>query len=695
MPFFQIHTVYSPWYALLCLATGIGVSWVMYRRKGPWSTGLRVLLATLRALLVALVCFLLLEPYTRRITQEEIKPRVVLALDNSQSVGLFTPKESLNGTLQGLDALAERLQDKGYEVVRETFQEGDTAVNLLATVPFQAPITNLHALVSKGESAYRNQNLAATVLVSDGIHNQGPTPTFQLYRAPIYPLALGDTVAKRDVVLEEVQYNKINYTGTSFPVVARIGHSGYGGASVTVLLQEGGKTVQRKTVSLPRAGTLETTFQVSAAQPGKKYYEVRVQPLSGEFTDLNNRRHAYLEVVKGKLKILLAAAAPHPDIKALRSALLTNPLLDVEVVLGPFQNPTFKTPYDAAVLHQIPNLSNVGTPWLRRLQTAKVPTFYLLGAQTDYNAFNALQAGVRLNRPSGQYDQVQPVLNNGFRRFSTEPIAQDRIKAWPPTAVTFGEWNVQAGTEVLLYQQIGSVRSTKPLLVYKPGPVVPAAVLLTDGSWQWRLNEATEHGSSQIYDELMTHLVQLLANRRNQKRLHVYPVKDEFDVTEEVSLQTDVFNTVQEEIFGQNISLTLTHPDGKQTQHRFRHEQGGEGLKLGNLAPGVYRYAASARLDNQNQSDTGELVVQEQNLESLLAVADHELLRQVAQRSETRLYYPAQLAQLEQDLLKADFKTVLRSHQEEKDLLEQSWYYFLLLGLACAEWALRRFYGSL
>ncbi len=667
----------------------------MYRKGGPWPTGLRWLLASLRALLVALVCFLLLEPYTRRIRQEEVKPKVVLALDNSQSVGLFTSKENLTRTLQGLDALAERLSEEGIEVVRQSFQEGDTVLNSLAAASFRAPVTNLHGLLEKGDRSYRNQNLAATVLISDGIHNQGPTPTFQTYAAPIYPIALGDTVPKRDVVLEEVQYNKINYTGTSFPVMARVRHNGFNGTSVNVLLQENGKTVQRKTVALPRGGSFEATFQVTAARPGKKHYEVQVQPLTGEFTNLNNRRHAYLEVIKGKLKILVAAAAPHPDIKALRSALLTNPLLDVEVVLGPFQSPSFKTPYDAVVLHQIPNINGVGSDWLRRLRSSNVPTFYILGAQTDYNAFNTLQAGVQLNRPSPQYDEVQPLLNNRFRRFSTEPIAQTRIKSWPPTAVTFGEWNVSGGSEVVLFQQVGSVRTTKPLLLYKATSTTPSAVLLTDGSWQWRLTEAADHGTSQIYDELMTHVVQLLANRRNQKRLHVYPVKDEFEVSEGVALQADVFNAVQEEIFGQDIAVTLTHEGGKQTRHRFRHEQGGEGLRLGNLPAGVYRYTASARVENQNYTDNGEFVVQEQNLESLLAVADHGLLHQIAQRSETRLYYPTQLAQLEQDLLKAKFKTVLRSHEEEKDLLEQPWFYFLLLGLACSEWALRRFFGTL
>ncbi|MGV3541147.1 MAG: VWA domain-containing protein [Rufibacter sp.] len=695
MQSFQIHTLYSPWYLVLCALAGLVLAWLLYRKSGPWPTWLRWLLATLRATLVFLVCFLLLEPYTRHVKQEKVRPTVVLAIDNSQSVGLFTDKTQLAQSLQQLDQLTERLRDKDLRVEVQTLEPKDTSRSQTSGIPFNVPTSNLHELLETPSQKYNDQNLAAVVLVSDGIHNLGPTPTFQTYGAAIYPVALGDTIPKRDVVVEELQYNRINYTGTSFPVLARLRHNGFAGTAVTVLLQEGGKTIQRKTVTLPRSGTLETTFQVSVAQPGKKHYEVTVQPLAQEFTTLNNKRHAYLEVVKGKLNILLAAAAPHPDVKALKSALLTNPLLDVEVVLGPFQSPNFRAPYDAAILHQIPNTNGMGNDWLRRLRDAKVPSFYVLGSQTDFNAFNNLQAGVTLPRPSIQYDEVQPILNPKFQRFSTEPIAQTRITTWPPAPVTFGEWAVGGATEVILHQQVGSVRTTKPLLVYKASAPTPTAVLLTDGSWQWRLSEAADHGTAQIYDELMTHLVQLLANRKNQKRLHVYPVKDEFSVTETVALQADVFNDVQEEIFGQSISLTLTHEGGKQTQHRFRHEQGGEGLKLGSLPGGVYRYSATAKVDGQTYTDAGEFVIQEQNLEALMATANHELLNQLAQRSETSLYYPSQLNRLEQDLLKANFKTILRSHEEEKDLLEQPWFYILLISLACAEWALRRFYGSL
>ncbi|QHL89135.1 VWA domain-containing protein [Nibribacter ruber] len=697
MPTFQLHTVYSPWYGLLCLALGVGMAWLLYRKdQGPWPLGVKWVLATLRALLITLVAFLLLEPYTRIIKQEELKPTVVLALDNSQSVQLFTPAAALSQTLQGLEGLAEKLRNKGLRVEVQTMAGSDSSGLVpLSKSAFRAPVTNLHALLHGVDETYGGQNLVATVLVSDGVHNLGPTPTYQSYRSRIYPLALGDTIPRKDVVLADLEYNKINYSGTSFPLKVTLRHQGYAGPGATVLLQENGKTLLTKRVTLPRSGFVSTTFQLTSAQLGKKHYEVVVQPLAQEFTQVNNRRHAYLEVVKGKLNILLAATAPHPDIKALRAALATNPLLQVEVVVGPFQSPRFSAPYDAAILHQFPSMSGVGQAWLQKIRSAKVPVFYVVGAQTNIPAFNALQTGVQFAGSGTQYDQVQPILNPRFQRFSTEPLAQTRIPAWPPAPVPFGEWRLSPGTEVILYQQIGAVRSTKPLLVYRSSAVTPSAVLLTDGSWQWRLTEAADHGTAQIYDGLMAHVVQLLANKRDQKRLHVYPVKDVVGVAEEPVIQADAYNAVQEEIFGQTVSLSLTREDGQKTQHQFENVQAGEGLRLGSLAPGVYRFAASAKVENTMYRDSGEFIVEQQQLETITSLANHTLLDQLSQRSQTRLYYPGQLQALEQDLLQANFKTILRSKEEEKDLMEQYWFYYLLLGLALSEWALRRFYGKL
>ena len=283
------------------------------------------------------MAFLLLGPVLRYVQNTPEAPTVVLAVDDSQSVGLYTDKTVLAGLKTGLAGLAERLRAAGTRVEVRTL---DPAPRRLApeaafdSIRYRQPTTDLDRLLTGIRSDYENRNLAATVLVSDGIANQGRSPVGEELPFAVLPVAVGDTVPKRDVALSALDYNKVAFSGDRFPVVAEIRNDGFRAGTATVVLREGARELNRQTVALDGAKLLQpVTFQVTAPAPGKRRYTVAVEPVGGEFTRLNNQRDAYVDVVKGRLKILVAAAGPHPDVNALRAALATNPNFETELYL--------------------------------------------------------------------------------------------------------------------------------------------------------------------------------------------------------------------------------------------------------------------------------------------------------------------------------------------------------------------------
>jgi hypothetical protein len=86
--------------------------------------------------------------------------------------------------------------------------------------------------------------------------------------------------------------------------------------------------------------------------------------------------------------------------------------------------------------------------------------------------------------------------------------------------------------------------------------------------------------------------------------------------------------------------------------------------------------------------------VQAQPLEALESRADHNLLAQLARRSGSQLYYPAQLDQLTQDIIKANYKPVISTDEDLKDLINLKWLFFLILAFLTVEWAVRKYSGS-
>ncbi|MBX0290685.1 VWA domain-containing protein [Hymenobacter sp. HSC-4F20] len=680
----------------MCLLVGAGYAALLYSAKAPWSRTINYALAFVRFAVVSFLCFLLLSPFIKTTTTTTEAPTVVLAVDNSQSVGLFTPPTVLTQATQGLAQLTETLRGRGFQVETRTLSSSNGAARP-DSLRFQAPATDLDGLLTGIGEGYQERNLAGVVLVSDGVVNQGRAPQYTDYRFPIYAIGVGDTVPKKDVSLPALTYNRVAFSGNQFPIEAEIGYDGYpAGTTATVLLRENGRVLQTKRVSLPAGQRrTKTTFLVTAPAPGKRRYEVVVEKLPGEFTGLNNQKFAYLDIVKGKLRVLLAGAAPHPDLKALRAAILQNDNFDLTTYL-PGINPLKTQDFDVAILHQLPAQSGVGTEVLTQVKARRVPTLYILGAQSNFGAYNGLGAGLTVTPRGSQTDEVTPVPNATFTRFSFEDDALRRFSAYPPAPVPFGDVRLGAGAEAALWQQVGRVKTQKPLLVFGGTPAQRQATLLTDGSWQWRLQEAVEHDDRpEAYDRLMLRTLQLLTQNANKKRLDVYPTQDAFNAHDDVTFGAETYNAIFERIYGQQITLTLTNEQQKNRTFTYTTTSDGAPLHLGPLPAGVYRYVARATLGGQPQQDRGEVLVQDQQLEAIQSRADHNLLHQLARRSGQRLYYPTQFAQLAQDIEKANYKPVIYAHEDLKDLINLKWLFFVLLALLTVEWATRKYSGGI
>ena len=692
----MLTTQYSSWFILLCLAVGASYAALQYSAKTPWSKRLNYALAALRFAVVSFLCYLLLAPSIRTTTTRTEAPVVVLAVDNSQSVALFTPKPVLAQATTGLAQLAEKLRGRGFTVETRTLTSSPGRVARPDSLRFVAATTDLDHLLADTRDEYDGRNLASVVLLSDGLVNRGRSPTFSNYSFPIYSLAVGDTVPKRDLRLTDLVYNRVAFSGNKFPLEVELSFEGFGGGSATVELREGRRVLDRARVALPAGRRrVRATFQLTAPAPGKRRYEVRVVPQAGEFTALNNARTAVVEVVKGKLRVLLAGAAPHPDLKALRAAIRANDNFDLTLALPGVAPLRAGADFDVAILHQLPAQGGLGAEILAQVRARRTPALFVIGAQSDLGAYNQLGTGLAIQPRGAQTDEVTPLPNPSFARFATDEESARRYAAYPPAPVPFGDLRLGTGAEAALWQQVGRVPTQKPLLVFGGPADARRATLLTDGSWQWRLSEAVAHDDRpEAYDRLIIRTLQLLTQNANKKRLDVYPTQDAFDTQDDVTLGAETYNAVFERLYNQKIDLVLT--DEKNAARRFSFGNGEDGapLHLGPLPAGRYRYQARATLGGQPQQDAGELLVQSQPLEALESKADHNLLAQLARRSGAKLYYPAQLDQLADDILKANYKPVITSEDNTKELINLKWIFFVILAFLTVEWAVRKYSGS-
>jgi hypothetical protein len=160
---------------------------------------------------------------------------------------------------------------------------------------------------------------------------------------------------------------------------------------------------------------------MEASESGMQRYTIRAVPVEGEFIISNNSKEAYIDIIDGKQKILLVAAAPHPDIKALKSALESNENYELVTYIEGI-NQFVEDKYDAIILHQVPDRRRKYQDIIQKMQSENIPAFFVYGSQSDINAFNDMNGAVRILPINFQKDQVFPQLHiPGFGKFLYSP----------------------------------------------------------------------------------------------------------------------------------------------------------------------------------------------------------------------------------------------------------------------------------
>jgi hypothetical protein len=681
------------WFIIFCLLAGGAYAFLLYQPEASWSKKLNYALAALRGVVVAVICFLLLSPLVRRIENTVDKAKIVFAIDNSESVnGVGQP------ILKQIAEAEKELNSAGYEVSIQTFNKTSESLGT-DSILFNQKKTDLSGLLQTVKSNFEGRNLTDVILLSDGISNQGVSPTFIPFPFKVNTLAVGDTIPELDIRIKDVVNNRVAYLGNDFPIRADIAANGLAGKTTTVSLKQGERIIATQTVKIDREVFFKSfDFTTSSKQKGVQHYTIELGNIQGESSDRNNKKDVYIDIIDGRQKILLLALTPHPDVKALRSLIESNDNYELDVnILTASQNASEAAgnkPYDLVILHQIPNVLGLGNPIVRKYLDSKRPLFYILGNQSAVPLLNTLNRSLTINVNQGQFDKVTARYNPSFQQINFNDENMKLLERLPPLSVPFGEYTVSPGTETILYQKVGSLNTTKPLLVLNTATEQKTAVLAGEGIWQWRQEEFALTGKHELVDDLFQKVIQILSVRDDKRKFRVYPVKPEFDAGEEVIFQTELYNDIYEPVYGQEVKLDITDEKGKSKQYTYTHTAENPRFNVSGLTEGVYRFQATVALRGGQEKVNSQFIVRNVDLELANTTADFGMLRELAAKTGGEFVQPASLAQFIQKLKRNRAPDHLESSEDMVELIHLKWLFFLILVLLGVEWGLRKYHGG-
>ncbi|GAB2643481.1 hypothetical protein GCM10027035_42030 [Emticicia sediminis] len=685
----------SPWFILLCLLAGGIYAFVLYQNKKSFSPLQNRILAIIRGILVSLLAFLLINPLLRNNKSTIEKPTVVLAVDNSSSM-THGGQAKLEALKKNLQQLKESIEAKGASVEIQSLDEEADNQNI-SDIKFIKKRSDLSQMLANIKSSYEGRNLTDVILVSDGIANEGISPTYGKYNFNIYAVGLGDTTQKRDVKLNAIYANRIAYLSNKFPIQAEVSSYGFQGKSTTVLLKQAGNIIDKQIVSFDKQDDLkQITFYVTAQQKGMQRFTVEVVPLNAEFSTKNNAKDAYIDIVDGKEKVLLVALAPHPDVKALKSIIEKNDLyeLTIKIIQSDDLSQIGSQPFDVLILHQLPDIYGMGGNVVSRLLAQGKPTLFVLGNQTNITSFNGMQQTLSIAAQAGKADKVTAKFNNNFNLFNLDGDKLNLLERLPPILAPFGDYKPTAGSEIILYQRVGSLTTPKPLLIANTTSARKSAVLAGEGLWLWRLEEFSLTDKQEIIDEVVMKTLQLISVKDDKRKLRVYPISPDFSIDEKVIFENEAYNDIYEKIYNQDIKLDITDEKGKIRSFSYTTTKDNSRFEITGLPEGVYRYKASTQVLGKGEVVDGQFIVRNTDLESLNTTADFNMLRTLATQNNGKFFVASQLEKLKDFLSSNKAPDKVTSVEEMNEFINLKWVFFVLLLLATVEWGIRKYLGS-
>jgi hypothetical protein len=691
----QLYFEYPIYLVIVAAVIAAAVAFLLYRKDRlftdleKWK---KRLMTSLRFLFVFLILLMLLNPVFKSTGTIVQKPVVVFVQDNSSSILLNKDSSYYKTGYKGdVDQLIESLQEK-YDVRYLQFDEFTGKDSIM---DFSGELTDVSSVFPEVISRFAGMNLGAVIIATDGIYNIGSNPAYLGNLSfPVYPLALGDTVTQKDLILKDLMHNHIAFLGNKFPLKVFVAAEKCPEKKAEIIIKRDEKVIYRAEFDMPENSVQKSLdIELPADRTGIQQYSVELKHLVSEISYVNNHSDFVVNIIDNRNKILLLANAPHPDVGAIKSALKDNPDFELTVKYIADLDVNVKD-FDLVILHQLPSLQNKATTVLSEIEKNSVPVLYIIGTATSLQAFNSLGTGLEIAGMSNKTDDASPTPNNSFLAFDPGVDMNTFFRGLSPLRVNFGEYRFTGDAKVFLYQSINGVKTSKPLIAFIDQSKAKIGFITGEGLWRWRLDDFKFNSGHEGFNSVVNRIIQYLMVRRIQDKLSI-DAKQVFNENEPVILNASFYNEAFELVPNLDINLLLKNEEGKEFKYAFSDFGNAYRLDMGRLPAGKYTYVAKSKFDNRDYTANGQFIVKKVNVEALVTTAGHPVLFQLAEQTGGKVFYPRDMQNIPATLEQNASISNVAYKSEKLHTITDLWIIFVLILLfAAAEWSLRKYWGG-
>ena len=679
------------WIPIVAIACGVVVAGILYfkNKKQYYSKWLTISLFVLRALCVACVVMLLINPFLTIKSKRVEQPVALLLCDNSASIALSSDstyyKTAFHSDLEAMKkALSARYDVKEY-LFGDSLRDG-------GQLEYSDNTTNLSEAMSQLKRSWYKRNVRAVLLFTDGIFNAGydMEQVATQFPFPVHSLVMGDTMRVPDLMVKSVRASKSVAAGTTFPIQTVVAADNCKGKTLKISVFEKDKAIAEKQVEISSDKfAKEEVFLVTADEAKIHHYEIKVSGVDSEAALNNNSKSVFVDVKSQKHKALLITQAPHPDIAALQAVM--NDDYDLQV-FGKSDALSDFADADLLIICGVLAQSQHGFVMKQLEKYRKLPVFFIQGDEVSVSQLNDLQKiFVFAESSTRSMLELKANYNSGFSLFTMRET--QKVSAFPPLTFPYLEIRAERQYETLLFQQVLGVKSSLPLLSFADDGR-KTAFLFGRGLWRWRLFDFYQNQNHNFFDELFSKTLKyLVLEDDNMFTLHY---NDAYYGGADVVMTAVVRNASNEVVTNADVRLNIENMDtGERYEHDFFVKNDGYEVNAGRLPEGAYQFSASTEVGNRVSKQNGTFIVANAGMEAQYLTADVNALMQMAALTDGSCRSVAEMEQLTEQLLNdSSVSSLEHTETRYRDLISMKWIIFVIIAAATLEWLLRKIFGT-
>ncbi len=721
-----------PWLAAgIALAVAL-IGWSLFR--GVRSRQRIVVLGGLRALMLAVLVLMLLQPQRRHDEVTTLRPQLAVLVDSSESMADPVDGNQPTRAKKAMDffdskSLARAGEDFDVRVFRF-----DSALAEQTEPPrnwqFSGASSHLLDALVQLEERFRGQPLAGILLLSDGLETGGASDRQPpAAGVPVFSFEL-EKPFKRSQRTKKISLAGVDYpprvaVGWDSEIRVSLAGSGMGGQTATVELWRNGKRVAEKPVAFNEdEQTRPVAFAAAHDQPGTVQYEVRVGDAAA---DKEAKSYPFLiEVMEPGNRVLYVQNALGFDFKFLRKAIAGDRNLKLSAFVrwpdgrlamldanGAQAEGAADFSPKALANCAVVILGDLAPEALTTENAAALRNFVdrggglvLLGGPNLFTskdlASGPLAPAVPVGLPAPYREGKFPVkiTESGLHHPVFGPVFE-QVKDFPPLLTCNVAPSVASSAEVLLQADAGG--ALVPLVVstrFGQGRVV---AVLTDTMWRWRLAAKGWSSARSPYDtfwsQLMDWLIPKEQDKQNGGRMELFTERTTYVLGEHPEVRAIVRSPVSGAPLPPSLPLRVRTPDGKSFDYVLKaatlQTAGGKTVNGYRAAvepnvPGIFTASSSVLLDGTEAAGETRFVVSRPPTEITGKPADRGLLERISSASGGRFYEMESWDAWREDL---HFKQQQFSRVQLQDLWNNPFLLGFLLFLLAAEWVTRKFWN--